>query len=121
MDEFARNPQKPGHKVLIVCHSYPELDEHNHVEPVPTLRIPSIPAVVSSEGHQVRRLAQVIMTNKKRERIFLSPPHMSGLERQFVHEAFESNWIAPLDPQVGAFEREFAEYAGIKHCGGAIR
>ncbi len=34
----------------------------------------------------------------------------------FVKEAFESNYIAPLGPQVDAFEREFAEYVGIKHC-----
>ena len=35
---------------------------------------------------------------------------------RFVKEAFESNYIAPLGPQVDAFEREFAEYVGIKHC-----
>ena len=35
---------------------------------------------------------------------------------RFVREAFESNYIAPLGPQVDAFEREFAEYVGIKHC-----
>ena len=44
-----------------------------------------------------------------RPRIYLSPPHMSGLEQDFVRETFESNWIAPLGPQVDAFEREFAE------------
>ncbi|MCD5401199.1 pyridoxal phosphate-dependent aminotransferase, partial [candidate division NPL-UPA2 bacterium] len=37
------------------------------------------------------------------KRIFLSPPHMSGLELDFVQEAFESNYIAPLGPQVDAF------------------
>jgi len=35
---------------------------------------------------------------------------------RFVREAFESNYIAPLGPQVDAFEWEFAEYVGIKHC-----
>ncbi len=35
---------------------------------------------------------------------------------RFIKEAFESNYIAPLGPQVDAFEREFAEYVGIKHC-----
>jgi dTDP-4-amino-4,6-dideoxygalactose transaminase len=53
------------------------------------------------------------MNNK---RIFLSPPHMGGKEIEFVKQAFESNYIAPLGPMVDAFEREFAEYAGIKHC-----
>ena len=41
---------------------------------------------------------------------------MSGKELSFVQEAFGSNYIAPLGPQVDAFEREFAEYVGIKHC-----
>jgi dTDP-4-amino-4,6-dideoxygalactose transaminase len=42
-------------------------------------------------------------------RIYLSPPHMSGREMEFIQEAFESNWIAPLGPHVDAFEREFAQ------------
>ncbi|MCL0034150.1 DegT/DnrJ/EryC1/StrS family aminotransferase [Thermodesulfovibrionales bacterium] len=52
----------------------------------------------------------------KPKRIFLSPPHMSGYEQQFVAEAFESNYIAPLGPQVDAFEKEFAERIGIPHA-----
>ena len=51
-----------------------------------------------------------------KKRIFLSPPHMGGDEIQFVQKAFESNFIAPLGPQVDAFEREFSEYTGIRHC-----
>lgn len=54
--------------------------------------------------------------NKSRPRIYLSPPHMSGLELEFVKEAFESNWIAPLGPQVDAFEKEFAELNGAGHA-----
>ena len=50
-------------------------------------------------------------TNK---RIYLSPPHMSGLEQQFMAEAFENNWIAPLGPNVDAFEREIAELVGTR-------
>lgn len=42
-------------------------------------------------------------------RIYLSSPHMSGMEQQYVQEAFETNWLAPLGPNVEAFEREFAE------------
>ena len=41
---------------------------------------------------------------------------MCGEELKFVHEAFESNYIAPLGPQVDAFEKEFSEYVGIKYC-----
>lgn len=54
--------------------------------------------------------------SKLTKRIFLSPPHLGGEEMRFIKEAFESNYIAPLGPQVDAFEREFAEYVGIKHC-----
>lgn len=50
------------------------------------------------------------------KRIYLSPPHMSGLEMQFVREAFESGWVAPLGPQVEAFEQEFAAKVGAKHA-----
>ncbi len=56
------------------------------------------------------------MKDIRPERIFLSPPHMSGEEFRFVQEAFDSNYIAPLGPQVDAFEREFEEYVGIRHC-----
>ena len=49
-------------------------------------------------------------------RIYLSPPHMSGEELEFVKHAFASNWIAPLGPQVDAFEREMAEYVGVSHA-----
>jgi dTDP-4-amino-4,6-dideoxygalactose transaminase len=45
-------------------------------------------------------------------RIYLSPPHMSGREMQFGKEAFDSNWIAPLGPNVDAFERDFARKVG---------
>jgi len=51
-----------------------------------------------------------------RSPIFLSPPHMGGEELRFVQEAFESNYVAPVGPMVDPFEREFAQYTGIKHC-----
>lgn len=40
---------------------------------------------------------------------------MGGAEQDFVRQAFESNWIAPLGPQVQAFEREFCDFVGAKH------
>ncbi|MCF8097350.1 MAG: DegT/DnrJ/EryC1/StrS family aminotransferase [Desulfarculaceae bacterium] len=49
-------------------------------------------------------------------RLFLSPPHLGDEELKFVHEAFESNYVAPLGPQVEAFEREFAEKMGVSHA-----
>lgn len=53
---------------------------------------------------------------KMNKRIFLSPPHMGGEELTFVREAFASNYIAPVGPQVDAFEQEFAETVGAKHA-----
>ncbi|EOV9526566.1 DegT/DnrJ/EryC1/StrS family aminotransferase [Bacillus cytotoxicus] len=50
------------------------------------------------------------------DRIFLSSPHMSdeGYEKQYVKEAFDTNWIAPLGENVNGFERELAEKVGVK-------
>lgn len=50
------------------------------------------------------------------ERIYLSSPHMSGLEQEFVAEAFATNWIAPVGPHVTAFEEEFAELVGAPYA-----
>jgi dTDP-4-amino-4,6-dideoxygalactose transaminase len=46
-------------------------------------------------------------------RIYLSPPDVSDAERQLLLEAFDSNWIAPLGPQIDAFEGEVANYLGV--------
>jgi len=46
-------------------------------------------------------------------RIYLSVPHMSGLERVFVDDAFRSNWLSSVGPHVDAFEREFSERLGL--------
>jgi dTDP-4-amino-4,6-dideoxygalactose transaminase len=48
------------------------------------------------------------------KKVYLASPHMGGLEAQFIKEAFDTNWIAPLGPNVDAFEREVAELVGIK-------
>lgn len=44
--------------------------------------------------------------------ILLSPPHLSGREERYVAEAFRTNWIAPLGPNVDAFEREMSDALG---------
>jgi dTDP-4-amino-4,6-dideoxygalactose transaminase len=53
---------------------------------------------------------------KVNERIFLSSPHMSdeGYEMQYVKEAFDTNWIAPLGENVNEFEKELAVKVGSK-------
>ena len=48
------------------------------------------------------------------KRIYLSSPHMSGREQVYIQEAFDTNWISPLGPHVDSFEREIAEYTGVK-------
>ena len=45
---------------------------------------------------------------------YLSSPHMSGNEQNYIKEAFDTNWIAPLGPNVDAFEKELASYVGVK-------
>ncbi len=49
------------------------------------------------------------MENK---RIYLSSPTMHGEELEYVHEAFDTNWVAPLGPNVNEFEKEIAAYVG---------
>ncbi|MCA0269727.1 MAG: aminotransferase class I/II-fold pyridoxal phosphate-dependent enzyme [Bacteroidetes bacterium] len=49
-------------------------------------------------------------------RVWLSSPHLSGLEQPYVQEAFDTNWVAPLGPNVDAFEAEFAEAVGAGHA-----
>ncbi|MDN3723955.1 aminotransferase class I/II-fold pyridoxal phosphate-dependent enzyme [Aequorivita sp. SDUM287046] len=46
------------------------------------------------------------------EKIYLSSPHMGGTEQSFVNEAFKTNWIAPLGPNVTGFETDLEQYLG---------
>ena len=50
--------------------------------------------------------------------IYLASPHMSeeGYEQQYVKEAFDTNWIAPLGKNVNEFEKELAAYVGAKEA-----
>lgn len=50
------------------------------------------------------------------KRIYLSCPTMHGEEQKFVQEAFDTNWVAPLGPNVNAFEKEMAEYTGAGYA-----
>ena len=45
-------------------------------------------------------------------KIWLSPPHMSGKEQDYINEAFSTNWIAPLGPNVTQFETDLETYLG---------
>ena len=72
--------------------------------------------VVDCRGHVIR------LVNRKDigEQILLSTPHLGILEREYVEEAFRSNWIAPLGPNVDAFEQEFAESVGVPYAAALI-
>ena len=50
----------------------------------------------------------------EKKRIYLSCPTMHGEELEYVHEAFDTNWVAPLGPNVNEFEKMVAGYAGVK-------
>ena len=52
----------------------------------------------------------------KSRRIFLSPPHMGGEEQEFVRQAFESNYIAPLGEHVDGFEQDLCRVTGAAHA-----
>jgi pyridoxal phosphate-dependent aminotransferase EpsN len=53
------------------------------------------------------------MTTTPTKRIFLSPPHLSGREQKYIAEAFQTNWVAPLGPNVDCFEKEVAKYINV--------
>lgn len=57
------------------------------------------------------------MTDNK---IWLSSPHMGGKEQEFVKEAFDNNWIAPLGPNVNGFEKDLEGYLGQDAKVGAL-
>jgi dTDP-4-amino-4,6-dideoxygalactose transaminase len=50
----------------------------------------------------------------EQQKIWLSSPHMGGLEEKFVREAFESNWVAPLGPNVNGFEDDISQYLKLE-------
>lgn len=50
------------------------------------------------------------------DRIFLSPPHMSGKEQQYISEVFESNYIAPLGAFINRFEESITAYTGTSNA-----
>ncbi|MFG1991183.1 aminotransferase class I/II-fold pyridoxal phosphate-dependent enzyme [Actinoplanes sp. NPDC048988] len=49
-------------------------------------------------------------------RIYLSPPDVGDVERKLLLEAFDSNWVAPVGPDLDAFEAQVAELTGVRHA-----
>jgi dTDP-4-amino-4,6-dideoxygalactose transaminase len=63
-----------------------------------------------------RRIVGLLRRREISKPIALSTPHMEGAEMEFVEEAFRTNWIAPLGPNVDAFEEAVADVAGVAHA-----
>jgi len=57
------------------------------------------------------------MANSK---IWLSSPHMGGKEQSFVQEAFDTNWVAPLGPNVSGLEKDIENYLSNNAFVGAL-
>ena len=57
------------------------------------------------------------MNNTK---IWLSSPHMGGTEQKYIQEAFDTNWVAPLGPNVNGFEQDLESYLGNQVHVGAL-
>jgi dTDP-4-amino-4,6-dideoxygalactose transaminase len=51
-----------------------------------------------------------------KEYIYLSPPDVGDLERKLLLAAFDSNWVAPVGPDLEAFERQVTEYLDVEHA-----
>jgi dTDP-4-amino-4,6-dideoxygalactose transaminase len=49
-------------------------------------------------------------------KIYLSSPHLGEKERDYVKEAFDTNWVAPLGPNVNGFESDLQTYNNIAYC-----
>ena len=56
----------------------------------------------------------------RNKRIYLASPHMEGTEEEFIKEAFDTNWITSLGPNVNKFENEVAKYVGIKEAAALV-
>lgn len=60
------------------------------------------------------------MNAVKSKRIWLSSPHMGGTEQSYVKEAFDTNWVAPLGPNVDGFEKDIENYLGSNNFVAAL-
>lgn len=57
------------------------------------------------------------MTGKNnKKKVWLSSPHMGGDEIEFIKEAFETNWVSPLGPNVDGFEKDLEDYTGVRYA-----
>ncbi len=73
--------------------------------------VSQLPAIDSN-----RRPVTLHLRSEIQPRILLSIPHMGELEKRYIEDAFQSNWIAPLGPNVDGFEKEIVEYVKVGYA-----
>ncbi|MDB5234252.1 MAG: pyridoxal phosphate-dependent aminotransferase [Hymenobacter sp.] len=56
------------------------------------------------------------MRSQDHDRLFLSPPHLGRHELNYVHKAFEDNWVAPAGPNLAGFEADICSAVGVPYC-----
>ena len=61
---------------------------------------------------QIIELKLQLLNTVDQNKIWLSSPHMGEKEQEYVQEAFDTNWVAPLGPNVNNFEKAIADYVG---------
>ena len=62
------------------------------------------------------RPVELLLRRDLESQILLSTPHLGNFEMAYIEEAFRTNWIAPLGPNVDAFEKELAQRIGVAHA-----
>lgn len=61
-----------------------------------------------------QKLLNIKIRTKMNEKIWLSSPHLGGTEQKYIQEAFETNWVAPLGPNVNGFESDLENFLSNK-------
>ena len=63
-----------------------------------------------------------MMSTEERKTIYLCLAHMSeeGFEQKYVKEAFDTNWVVPMGPNVNAFEQNLADFANANLDGSKL-
>ncbi|MFA6939919.1 MAG: polysaccharide biosynthesis protein [Clostridiaceae bacterium] len=85
-------------------------------ELVPTFYNPLYEAAAANAMAGLDKEYEMRYKKISEQKIYLASPHMSGMERAFVKDAFDTNWLAPLGPNVDAFEKEIADYVHISEA-----
>lgn len=82
--------------------------------------IPDYAVVIGNPGRIIKYNIENTILKMEKTKIWLSSPHMGGNEEKYVKEAFDSNWIAPLGPNVNGLEKDLEGYLGQDSSVGAL-